>query len=188
MSDRYFAISVCHAAKLFCKWKKSCLCAPYQGSSPASTAHRAPHAGHTLLSGMGRKIKRHKHLSFEHRACPCYCQTLFVSKSEIQPCAGSYHRCTNLALHNFITYEPSVHQQPHWGSVTSSLHTLIPVSPLSGCPNSPWVICCRRNPRTRAQHTRSAAGRHLHVPLRKPAPRAMLAHVYLVPKFSPAVP
>ena len=136
MSDRYFVISVHHTTQFFCKWKKRCLYAPCHGSSPASAARRAPHVGHAAVWD-GQENERHKRLSFEHTASHCYRQTLLVSKSEIRPYAGSYHRCTNLALHNFITYDPSVHQRPHLGSVTSSLHTLIPVSQLSGCPNSP---------------------------------------------------
>lgn len=151
MSDRYFTISVRHTTKFFCKWKKRCLCAPYQGSPLASTAHRAPLVGHTTIWD-GQENERHKRLSFEHTDSHCCRQTLLVSKSEIWPYTCSYHRCTNLALHNFITYDPSVHQQPHLESVTRSLHTLIPVSQLSSHPNSPWVISCRTNPRTWA-HT-----------------------------------
>lgn len=151
MSDSYFVISVHRATKFFCQWKKRRLCAPYRGSSPASLAHRAPHVGHAAIWD-GQENERHKRLSFEHTASHCYHQAPLVSKTELQPYAGSYHRCTNLVLHNFITCDPPVHQQPHSGSLTASLHTLIPVSQLSSCPNSPWVISCRTNPRTWA-HT-----------------------------------
>ena len=91
--------------KFFCKWKERCLYAPYRGSSPAPAAGRAPYVGHATIWD-GQENERHTRLGFERTASHCYHQALLAATGETRPCAGASHRCTNLALGNFITYDP----------------------------------------------------------------------------------
>lgn len=143
--------------------------------------------GHAALLD-GQENARHNHLTCEHPASHCSGPTLWVSRREMQPCAGSYPRCTILPFTTLLLMTPPC------PSSTSGERSQLPACfnpclSTQQCPNSLWESSWGTDPHTWAHTSPSirvqAAPALLHEPCRI-CTGAHLPCIHLLPKFSPS--